>query len=56
MPWRQQSKKNAILNIKVTVKVTASMTLMSIEWALLVEYAWQMLSPYLLEFKSYSEG
>ena len=46
----------AIFSLKVEVKVTRSLTLVSFERVLLVEYACQILSLYLLRFKSYSEG
>ena len=47
-----------IFSLKVKVKVTRSLTLVSFERALLVEYACQIwcLFDYLLWFKSYSEG
>ena len=45
-----------IFSFKVKVKVTRSLTLVSLERASLVEYACQIWSLYLLQFKSYSEG
>ena len=48
--------EKAIFSFKVKVKVTRSLTLVSIERASLVEYACQIWSLYLLRFKSYSEG
>ena len=45
-----------IFSLKVKVKVTRSLTLVSFERVSLVEYACQVLSLYLLRFKSYSEG
>ena len=44
-----------IFSVKVTVKVTRSSNLLSFERALLVEYACQIWSLYLLRFKSYRE-
>ena len=48
--------QRAIFSFKVKVKVTRSLTLVSIERASLVEYACQVWSLYLLWFKSYREG
>ena len=48
--------EKAIFSFKVKVKVTRSLTLVSIERASLVQYACQIWSLYLLRFKSYSEG
>ena len=48
--------QKAIFSLKVKVKVTRSLTLVSFERVSLVEYACQVLSLYLLRFKSYSEG
>ena len=55
MPRRQQSQKLPISSIKVTVKVTRSLTLVSFDRVLLVEYACQIWSLYLLRFKSYGQ-
>ena len=49
----QQSPKFVIFSIKVTVNVTRSLTLVLIERVSLVEYACQIWSLYLLQFKSY---
>ena len=48
--------QKAIFSFKVKVKVTRSLTLVSLERVSLVEYACQIWSLYLLWFKSYSEG
>ena len=48
--------QKAIFSFKVKVKVTRSLTSMSIERASLVEYACQIWSLYLSRFKSYREG
>ena len=55
-PWRQQSPKLAIFSIKVTVKATRSLTFVSFERVLFVEYECQILSLFLLQFKSYGQG
>ena len=48
--------KLAIFSKKVLVKVTRSMTSVSYERVLLVEYACQIWSLYLLRFESYGKG
>ena len=48
--------QKAIFSFKVKIKVTRSLTLVSFERASLVEYACQIWSLHLLQFKSYSEG
>ena len=55
---RRQQLKDQIgfFSIKVTVKVTRSLTLVSFERVSLVEYAYQIWSIYLLRFKSYGQG
>ena len=55
-PWQQQSPKLAFFSIKVMVKVTRSFALVSYERVSLVEYACQISSLYLLQFKSYIQG
>ena len=45
-----------IFTFKVKVKVTRSLTWVSFERVSLVEYACQIWSLYLLQFKSYSKG
>ena len=57
-PQRQQSQspKWTIFSIKVTVKVTRSLTLVSLEKVSLVEYACQIWSLYLLGLKNYGQG
>ena len=47
--------EEAIFSMKVKVKVTRSLTLVSFERTSLFEYACQIWSLYLLQFKSYSE-
>ena len=54
-PLATKSEKD-IFSTKVKVKVTRSLTFVSFERALLVEYACQITSLYLLQFKSYSQG
>ena len=54
-PRRQKSQKLAIFSMKVMVKVTRSLILVSFERVSLVEYAWQIWSLYLLWFKSYGQ-
>ena len=51
---RGKSEK-AIFSIKVKVKVTGSLTFVSLERASLVKYACKIWSLYLLRFKSYSK-
>ena len=51
-PRWQQSPKMAIFSIKVPVKVTGPLILVSFERVALVEYACQIWSMYLLVFKS----
>ena len=55
-PWQKQIINLVILSIKVTVKVTMSLTVVSLERVSLVKYACQIWSFYLLGFKSYYEG
>ena len=55
-PRQQQSPKLAIFRIKITVKVTRSLAMVSFERVSLVEYACQIWSLYLLRFKSYGQG
>ena len=55
MPSTATKSKKAIISFKVKVKVTRSLTLVSFERVSLVEYACQI-CPYLLRFKSHSEG
>ena len=55
MPPAATKSKKAIFSFKVEVKVTRSLTLVSFKRASLVEYACQIWSLYLLQFKSYSE-
>ena len=55
-PQQQQSPKLTIFSIKVTIKVTRSLTLVSFEWVSSVEYACQIWSLYLLRLKSYGQG
>ena len=50
------SVQKAIFSLKVKVKITRSLTVVSFERMSLVEYACQIWSLYLLRFKSYSEG
>ena len=56
MPPAATKLKKAKFSFKVKVKITRSLTLVSFERASLVEYACQIWSLYLLQFKSYSEG
>ena len=55
MPPGGNKVQKAIFSFKVKVKVTRSMTMVSIESASLVKYACQIWSLYLLRFKSYIE-
>ena len=55
MPPAATESEKAIFRTKVKVKVTRSLTLVSFERASLVEYACQIWSLCLLQFKSYSE-
>ena len=54
-PWRQLSQNWLFFSIKVTVKMTRSLTLLKFERVSLVEYACQIQSLYLLWFKSYGQ-
>ena len=58
IPQQQKSPKLAIFSIKVTVKVTMSLTLVLLERVSLAEYACQICSLYLLplRFKIYGQG
>ena len=45
-----------VLSTNIIVKLTRSLTLVSLERVLLIEYAFQIFSVYLVRFKSYSKG